>query len=55
MKTVYTVRVTVQEVFQGPVQRLSEQTFALTPEDAYSNVRERYRHAYLLLIDSVNR
>lgn len=55
MKTVFTVCVTVQEVFQGPLQRFSEQTIALTPEDARSNVRERYRHVYQLLIDSISR
>jgi len=46
MKTLYTVNITLQHVFQGESQRFTESTLADTPEDARSNIRERYRHAY---------
>jgi hypothetical protein len=54
MKTLYTVNITVQHVFQGEPQRFTESTLADTPEDARSNIRERYRHAHQLQINRVS-
>jgi hypothetical protein len=53
VNTLFTVTLTVQQVFQGPQQTFTEGTLAATSQEAICNIRERYRQAYQLRINTV--